>query len=142
MKRRSIISIVAVVLLVALCATTALAASARPNFTWLQGTSSTWTSSEFTTSGQVEFEGVATSPNSGQFTVVLQKKNILGIWSDTSNAYTVSQHSNWTYNTSTGQNVQGQYFKLIWPSQGSSSLRIVLKNPTNPQATVFTQVRY
>lgn len=67
----------------------------------------------------VIFEGVAYGSSTGNFGVYIESKGI----NDPNSSYTVESSMSWryvtpttgtSYNTSTGQTVSGQYFRLYW----------------------------
>lgn len=141
-KRHSIFkSLILSVTIFMLCTMTAFAANAaisNGSIYWLNHTQ--YTSQSFNASGgNIYLEGVATSANSGSFRITMEKKGILG-WNAVGNQYTVNCGSYWTYNTRTGSNVQGQYFKRAWAT-GSGTYRFKLtKVSGNNQQVAFTQV--
>ncbi len=142
------VALIGVTLVLVLGITHAWAASQRASFNWYQTAGSTITlSASHNGSGQISFEAIATSVNPATFQVELQVPGFLGIgWKQVGTVYTVNQHNNWTTSARTGQPVQGQYFRLFWPSQGNTNIRFVLKNPTQPprgvQTGFFTEVWY
>ena len=145
MKRRSLFVITLAIIVSLLGTNAAFAVSARSNFTWLQSVAPTYYSGEFhqDNSNTITFEGVATSPSSGTFKARLQKYDWFWGWVEcNNNNYTVNQGSMRTYNVTTGQYVTGQWFKLYWTSSGNNNYRVAFSQPSNPQATVFSQVRY
>jgi|GEM_PF-6635149 len=125
------------------CLTPITAFAVSKTIAWQQGTSRTiyTSSSKFSNSNNIVFEGVATSSESGSFKVTLQKKNIFGVWKDTSNVYTVKQHHNQTYSTTAKTMVTGQFFKLYWPG-GSGTYRLKMSNPTVPQQTALSSLKF
>ena len=143
MKRRSFFVITVILMVSLLTTTTVFAVSSRSSFTWLQSVAPSYYSGEFHQDGSssITFEGVATSPSSGTFKAILQRHEWYG-WVDAGYKYTVNQNSNQTYNSTTGGYVIGQFFRLYWPTSGNYNYRVVLSQPSNSQATVFTQVRY
>lgn len=141
-------AIIAVVMLCTLVATTAFAKNIS-NFTWLQSTSKKtielgqmYPGSNINTSG-ISYYFVATSPQYGEFSVVLQRKGFLGIWQnvDGNAAYrTAQQSSEWKYDPRNNEYVNEQVNLFSWPTNQSGEYRIIMENATAPQATVFTNV--
>ena len=145
MKKIRLLSILVVICLTlsTVCGITASAAVGPLTTNWFQTTYPTKSiESTYASNGQtVIFEGVATSPASGTFKAKLQYKNVFGSWVDDSNTvYTIQQHSNQTYSTRLGQYVTGQYFKVYWSVNKSKDFRVLLYDPTNPQATALQYV--
>lgn len=143
--KRLITAIMAVMMLCTIVTTTAFAKNIS-SFTWLQSTGrkvidlgQMSPGSNINTSG-IKFYCVATSPSSGTYEVVLQRKGAFGIWQNVGNRYTCSQHSENRTDPRNGGTVQGQPSLLSWPTNQSGEYRIILENASAPQATGYTRV--
>lgn len=110
-------------------------------FSWSQGTEHTRYIGPYSVDNGnwIHFEGVATAPTTGTFTVKLQRKIGL-IYFDTGNTYTVTQQSGYTTNLRTGDRVVGQFFRLTWAKDGNHDYRIVFSNANKPQNMTINQV--
>ncbi len=86
---------------------------------------------------------VATSPSSGEFRVLLQRKGALGTWwaieSGELAFRTAYQSHNHCRDPRNGGYVEGQPNHLYWPTNQPGEYRIVLLEATAPQATGFTR---
>lgn len=143
--KRLLATLFIIIMLCAVMATTAFAKNIN-NFTWFQGAGryiinlgEMSPGSNINTSG-IRFFCVATSPSSGTYEVVLQRKGFLGIWQNVGNRYTCSQGSELKYDPRNGGYVNGQPSLLVWSTNITGEYRIILENATVPQATVFTRV--
>lgn len=121
----------------------------RGHFTWYQTPGSSLGCYEFPVGyGQVGsemiFEGVATSPEEGQFELAFQKRPFSGMGLlrdiEADHTYVIEQHSRTTLNTRTGENVVGQYFRISITIDEPGGYRLVFQNPTNPQVLELTQI--
>ncbi len=141
--------ILTIVLIAAVLASLSISAFASTDgtrtYSWLQATKPTVNGLCGTLSvdddNTVILQGVATSSESGQFSVKLQKQ--VGIfWFDVGNIYAVQQHHDRTYDTVNKKYVIGQFFRLYWNISSKASYRVVLYSPTNPQVCGLTEMRF
>jgi len=144
MKRRSVISIILATILLATVCTAPAFAIGPDAFSWKQHVATNQyhpLSGTYFQNKPIYFEGVAYSVTSGQFTAQLQKQ-VLGIWVNYGTSYTIQHRPDKTWSGRTGYNVDGQWFKVYWPAQGSGNFRMHLKDPTNKQEVYFSQVYF
>lgn len=143
-RKRAVVAAFAVLVAFVAIAGTVSTAYAKDfgNFTWLQATSNSRTLDlgEMSPGGTLHFFAVATSPEDGEFQVVLEKQGFLWTWSQVGPTYTMSQTSKMHSDPRNGGKVSGQPFECVWSTSDKANYRVVLKNPTNPQATVFSRV--